>query len=225
MGVVAVYALNDEFKSVLRESKNGMVTGFSYVLAKTVLVLPMFFIFAIFALGIPAFAIQDNEPQGFGPQIILFAAVMFVFESVAEALSVWFEDPIIGMLQFMNFWFGAFLFGGFLIAPDDMYWPFRLFYYIMPYGAYARSTAYEIFSYATFAPCDPATNQLSAICIPETDGLKVLEALSNVFPLLSSSDNFIPDLVAILAIGVFYKVLYVVGVLYKSTLVTKIHEK
>lgn len=224
MGVVAVYALNDEFKSVLRECKNGMVTGFSYVLAKTVLVLPIFFIFAIFALGIPAFVIQDNGPKGFGAQIIIFAAIMFVFESVAEALSVWFEDPILGMLQFMNFWFGAFLFGGFLIPPEDMYWPFRLFYYIMPYGAYARSTAYQIFSHTTFEACDPATNQFSAICIPETDGVKVLDALSKVFPLLSKNDNFIVDLVAALAIGVFYKVLYIGGALYKTTRVAKIHD-
>eukprot|EP00525_Craspedostauros_australis_P003551 CAMPEP_0198112636 /NCGR_PEP_ID=MMETSP1442-20131203/4459_1 /TAXON_ID= /ORGANISM="Craspedostauros australis, Strain CCMP3328" /LENGTH=36 /DNA_ID= /DNA_START= /DNA_END= /DNA_ORIENTATION= len=36
---------------------------------------------------------------------------MAVFESVAETLSVAFDDPILGMLQFMNFWFGSFLFG------------------------------------------------------------------------------------------------------------------
>jgi hypothetical protein len=138
MGVVAVYALNDEFKSVLRESKNGMVTGVSYVLAKFVLVLPIFFIWAIFALGIPAFAIQGFPKEAFGISIALFACVMYVFESLAECLSVWFDDPILGMLQFMNFWFGAFLFGGFLIPLRDLYWPFTLFYYIMPYS-YVRT--------------------------------------------------------------------------------------
>jgi hypothetical protein len=134
MGVVAVYALNDEFKSVLRESKNGMVTGVSYVLAKFVLVLPIFFIMAVFALGIPSFVVQDNAKEAFGMSIILFACVLYVFESLAECLSVWFDDPILGMLQFMNFWFGAFLFGGFLIPLRDLYWPFKLFYYIMPYS-------------------------------------------------------------------------------------------
>ena len=39
MGVVAVYALNDEFKSILRESKNGMVSPMSYVLAKSTMVI------------------------------------------------------------------------------------------------------------------------------------------------------------------------------------------
>ena len=63
VGVVAVYALNDEFKSIIVESKNGMVSSVSYVLAKTILVLPIMFIFALFAIGIPMFAIQDY-PRG-----------------------------------------------------------------------------------------------------------------------------------------------------------------
>lgn len=105
MGVVAVYSLNDEFKSILRESKNGMVAPLSYVFAKTVLTLPILFIFAIFAHGIPLYAIQGRSGEGFPMNTILYAAVMFVFESVAECLSVWMEDPILGMLQFMNFWY------------------------------------------------------------------------------------------------------------------------
>ena len=68
MGVVAVYALNDEFKTILRESKNGMVKPLTYVLAKTVLVLPIMFIFAIFALGIPSFAIMDFPRRSFRQQ-------------------------------------------------------------------------------------------------------------------------------------------------------------
>ena len=58
MGVVAVYALNEEFKSIRSEAKNGMVSGLSYVVAKSVLVLPIMFIFAIFALGVPLFAVS-----------------------------------------------------------------------------------------------------------------------------------------------------------------------
>jgi hypothetical protein len=48
----------------------------------------------------------------------------------------------LGMLQFMNFWFAGFLFGGFLIGEDSLIWPFRLFFYIMPFGPYLRSTMY-----------------------------------------------------------------------------------
>lgn len=58
MGVVAVYALNEELKSILSETKNGMVSGLSYVLAKSILVLPIMIVFAIFGLGIPLFAVR-----------------------------------------------------------------------------------------------------------------------------------------------------------------------
>lgn len=127
MSVVAVYALNAEFKSILRESKNGMVSPLTYVLAKSILVLPLLFIFALCALGIPSFLIMDFPIESFGKAILLWTAAIVVFEALAECLSVWIEDPILGMLQAMNFWFGAFLFGGFLISRDDLVWPFRAF--------------------------------------------------------------------------------------------------
>jgi hypothetical protein len=131
MGVVAVYALNDEFKTILRENKNGMVSPLSYVFAKTILVIPIMFIFGIFALGIPTFAIMDFPGSSFGMGLLLWSLAIYSFECVAESLSVWFEDPILGMLQFMNFWFGCFLFAGFLIPKRDMFWPFEFFYYVM----------------------------------------------------------------------------------------------
>ena len=110
MGVVAVYSLNDEFKSLLNETKNGMVSGASYVFAKSILVLPIMIIFSLFSLGIPLFAVMGAPGASFGLCLIIHACTMYVFESVAEALSVWFEDPILGMLQFMNFWYVPFVF-------------------------------------------------------------------------------------------------------------------
>lgn len=71
-----------------------MVTPLSYVLAKTILVLPWFFIFALFAHGIPLYVVQDAPGESFVIELILYAAIMFVFESVAETLSVWFNDPV-----------------------------------------------------------------------------------------------------------------------------------
>lgn len=221
MGVVAVYSLNDEFKSILRETKNGMTSGLSYVLAKTVLVIPIFFAFALFALGIPAFAIQDYPADAFGWSITLFAILLFVFESVAEALSVWFDDPIVGMLQFMNFWFGAFLFGGFLIPLRDMYWPFKLFYYAMPYSYYVRSSMYQLFSRSTFEACVNSLED-SAVCVDSTSGLDVLEGLRKVYPLMSTKDNTARDAAIMIAIGLFYKLLYVVGMIFKTRQVTAI---
>lgn len=97
-------SLNDEFKSILRESKNGMVQATSYVLAKSLMVLPCIYIICLFALVIPAFAIQKYSWSGFGAGTLLWSVLFFCFESVAECLAVWVDDPIIGMMQFMNFW-------------------------------------------------------------------------------------------------------------------------
>jgi hypothetical protein len=99
LGAVAVYVLNDEFKSVMRETKNGMVGPLSYFLAKSLLVLPIMLIFAVFALAIPAFAVLDFPVEAFGMQLVLWAVYLFVFECLAECLSVWVDDPILGMMQ------------------------------------------------------------------------------------------------------------------------------
>lgn len=104
VSVVAVYALNDEFKSILRETKNGMVSPASYILAKTIMVLPVMYIMSLFALVIPSYVIQGNPWEGFGQSTLLWSVTMYCFECLAECLSAWVEDPIFGMLQALNFW-------------------------------------------------------------------------------------------------------------------------
>jgi hypothetical protein len=219
MAVVAVYALNDEFKSMLGETRNGMVTGGSYLLTKSIIVIPILFVFALASLGAPLFLVQDAPREAFGMILLLFTATMFVFESLAECLAVWIDDPILGMLQFMNVWFASFLFGGFLIPFRDLYWPFTFFYYIMPFSYYVRSSMYEQFVATTFEPC---VNLLaSAVCTPTTDGSDVLDAMNRVIPLISSDNKTLQDIAALAAIGLFYKLLYVIGVFYKTSQFTK----
>jgi hypothetical protein len=217
--------------SFLREAKNGMVGPLSYVLAKTFLVLPIMFIFAIFALfamGIPAYAIVGFEGDTFGLTILLWAAVMFVYECVAEwCLSVWVDDPILGMLQFMNFWFGSFLFAGFLIPLRDMFWPFELFYYIMPFSYYVRSSMYNFLENTTWSLCDPddpAQVEASAVCVSPPTGKNVLGGLSLVYPVIDTDDTIWQDIGCLLAIAVVYKVIYVIGVVVKARKVTKFQQ-
>jgi len=227
LGVVAVYALNDEFKSILRESKNGMVRPFGYVIAKSIMVIPIMFVFSLFALGINSFAIQDSPGESFWLVIVLYAVVMYVFECVAEALSVWFDDPIMGMLNFLNFWFASFLFGGFLIPRDDMYWPFELFYYIMPFQYYIRSVMYKIFSESSWESCD---DQPWPVCASSESGGKVsgndvLDEFNKVYPLLSSDNEVAKDIGIMIIIAAAWKLIYVAGVFYKSRRVATIKQE
>lgn len=221
MGVVAVYALNDEFKSILRETKNGMTGPMTYVMAKSILVLPIMLIFAIFALGIPSILIMDFPGSSFGKAVLLWSAVMYVFECVAECLSVWIEDPILGMLAFTSYWFGFFLFSGFLISVDDLVWPFKIFYYIMPFSYYIRSQLYNYLIDTTWSQCDPNNNvDNSAICGPPT-GESVLEGIHLSYPVIEAKDTYVQDIAIVIAIALFYKFLYVVGVYVKTSKTTK----
>ena len=149
---------------------------------------------------------------------------MYVFESIAEALSVWFDDPILGMLQFMNFWFGAFLFGGFLIPLRNMFWPFELFYYIMPFSYYIRAQMYTLLSDTTWSECDPENNvDNSPVCVAPPTGKNVLDGIGLSYPVVESNDTFWEDFGVMVAIGLFYRILYVIGVYVKSSQTAKVH--
>eukprot|EP00977_Amphora_coffeiformis_P020361 scaffold8152_cov195-Amphora_coffeaeformis.AAC.8 len=121
MGVVAVYALNDEFKTITREVKNGMVSPLTYVTAKTLLVLPVMILFALCALTV----------------------------CVLEA--------------------------------------------------------------------DGDTG------VTNPSGKLVLEELSKVLPVVENDDTIVRDIFVLLAFGVAYKVLYIIGVVYKSTRSSQIY--
>ena len=97
MGVVAVYGLNDEFKSITGETKNCMVSAISSLLAKTVRVIAIMSIFDIFSLGVPGVAIQIFLIKSFYWSIIFFSALIYLFECTAELLAVALDDPILGM--------------------------------------------------------------------------------------------------------------------------------
>lgn len=84
MGVVAVYVLNEEFKAVRREVKNGMISPLAYVVAKSVLVLPIMILFSLFALVIPHFLISDFPWDTFVLAILIYSVCIFEYECLAE---------------------------------------------------------------------------------------------------------------------------------------------
>jgi hypothetical protein len=108
-----------------------------------------------------------------------------------------------------------------------MYYPFELFYHIMPFSYYARSAVHEAFSAMTFETCtDPTT---SPVCVPSpdggrVDGLEVLDGLGRIMPLVSSDDTTIFDFGIIILIGAVWKAFYIIGVVYKTSLVSKFNE-
>ena len=224
MGAVAVYALNDELKTILREAKNGMTAPMTYVLAKSILVIPIILIFAIFALGIPSILIMDFPGDKFGAEVLLWSAVMYVFECAAECFSVWLVDPILGMMAYTCYWFGFFLFSGFLISVDDLVYPFKIFYYIFPFSYYIRSQMYNLLIDSTWVPCDPANNvSNSAVCEPYPTGAKILEAIGLSFPVIQAEDTYWQDFGTTIALALVFKIAYVIGVYLTTSKASKFH--
>jgi ABC-2 type transporter len=224
MGAVAVYALNDEFQSILRETKNGMTGPMAYALAKSVLVIPIILIFSVFALGIPSVLIMDFPGSQFGAAMLLWSALLYVFECCAECFSVWLEDPILGMLGYTSYWFGFFLFSGFVIGVDDLVYPFKIFYYVFPFSYYIRSQMYNWLSDATWVPCYPDDNPNdSPICQPNPTGASVLKAVSLSYPVIQAKDTYWQDFGTLIALALVFKVAYVVGVYMRTSRSAMIH--
>ena len=211
MGVVATYALNAEFNAIRKEVKNGMVSLSSYIFANFILQIPIMILFAIFALGIPAYAIGNYYAGNFVYMILIFACGLYCWENFAQLFSVAFPNPLLGMMQFMGIWFSAFLFGGFLIPDEDVVWPFRAFTYILPLKYTIRALVYNEFIDSTYDACDGSEN----FCYNsngnglETEGKEVLSSLNQIFPLFDADDQRPFDIGILLAISAVLKLCYI----------------
>ena len=129
------------------------------------------------------------------------------------------------MLQYMNYWFGVFLFAGFLIPLRDMYWPFELFYYILPFQYYVRSAVFNFLHDTTWEPCfrDQIVGPQPPVCVPpRATGTEVLTEIGRVYPLIEADDNRVFDLVILLVIAAFFKITYIIGVYVKTSKTSKI---
>jgi hypothetical protein len=58
-----------------------------YVVAKSLMVVPVLYIMSIFALVIPGLLVNDQPAEHFGQASLLWAIFMFCFECLAECLS------------------------------------------------------------------------------------------------------------------------------------------
>mmetsp|Transcript_27081 Transcript_27081/g.45361 ORF Transcript_27081/g.45361 Transcript_27081/m.45361 type:complete len:213 (+) Transcript_27081:3-641(+) len=204
------------------------------------------FLFAIAGTGISAYAIMNYNGDRFGDVMITYAVVMFCFESISQALSVSFENPLLGMLGFMNFWFGSFLFSGMFITIEDIVWPFQVFAYILPLRYGIQTMVYHEFIAVDFkgaalctpgssATClshsgDTGTNEGWACSDGSTDergcvgksGWQILDTMHNSFDVVESDIDSLINLVIILAIAVVAKICYVLLMAKKANAITQI---
>lgn len=86
------------------------------------------------------------------------------------------------------------------------------------------SQLYNTLHDTAWSACDKEQNPFAPICVTPPNGGEVLEALSGIYPVVENKDQVVQDIGIMLAIAVFWKLTYIAGVLYKSSLVSKIHE-
>lgn len=105
----------------------------------------------------------------------------------------------------------------------QMFWPLKIFYYVLPYSYYVRSALYMIFTLETWEPCtDPDT---SAVCVDSTDGLDVLAGLERIFPLVDTVDTYWRDLGVLVLLTVLWKIAAVIVIIAKSRRVSSITDQ
>ena len=211
-----MYVLNDELLVIQSEQKNGMLRPASYIMAKVVLTLPFIFVFAIFALGIPGFAIQNYQTSSWIEVILLWSILAYLFESLAECLAIWVKNKVLGMLVYLTYWISSFLFSGLFLPLDDLIWPLKIFYYTTPFSYYIRSMYYLLFNDATFESCDSELNPLEPICVKSGAGSEAIEGLHAILPLFENKDTLTTDISVLLIMIIFLKVIYIAGVVVRG---------
>lgn len=109
-----------------------------------------------------------------------------------------------------------------MIPLRDLFWPFKLFYYIMPFSYYIRSAMYNSLHDTTWEYCNRADNPGQPVCVTPPTGDLVLEAIGKTYPIIENNDQIVKDLGIMLAIAAFWKLCYIVGVVVKTSKSSKI---
>ena len=215
LGVVAVFSYNEEFAAMKREIKNGMLRPFSYLLANAMIQIPLMLVLGLCAISVSGYGMGDWYAPNYIQVLLIYSLMLWSYEAAAQVFSIAFSNPLIGMLVYMNLWFGGFLFNGILIDEKDVVWPFRAFTYVNIMKWALRPMIWLEYNDATFDACK-ASDLLCFSTSPETalgtgmkvPGSEVLDFMGKTYRLYSSENTVAQDSFIMLAIGVAFKLWY-----------------
>ncbi|KAH8085003.1 ATPase [Aureococcus anophagefferens] len=214
-------SLNFEGRLVRTEVQNGLVSPAAYLVARSVLELPLVVFLALAAVGVPAYAIANWQASRFATTVLCWMAQQYCWDAFATALAVAFDNPLIGAAQYIGCWFSAFLYGGFLIPVKDIVWPLRA-PLDLPLGYAIRSITFSEFVDGTWDACDKY-DEGSDFCYCQGEdpskscsGRVVLDSLEIIYPLFSSKNTILLDVICCLALAVGAK-LFACVAFVKST--------
>lgn len=222
LGVVATYVYNEEFFAIKREVKNGLLSPYSYLLANLIIQIPFMILLSLFALAIPAYGMVKWYGPHFVQVVMMYALTLWSFEAAAQLFSITFDNPLMGMLTYMNLWFAGFLFCGIMVRESDVIWPFRAMSYITYLKWAIKNLVYLDFIDATWTGAvDDSSSSTgfscngSELCFGRT-GKEVLSSMKATYSAIDSEDKLVENAMILLAIGCAYKLIYVILFVRKS---------
>ena len=159
MAITTLIGTNRDTLSVVYEIRAGMYRVHSYVLSTSLVQIPALTVLS-FAICVCCFGIGGWPWDNFISFVFQFACNLWVFDSLAQLLAVIFVNPVIGMLGFLGYWSTSIIFCGLVFRGEDVVWPFKIFYYVMPLKWLFNGVGYDVYMPGEFsgaALCEPGS--------------------------------------------------------------------
>lgn len=157
--IVTVFAESFIATSIRQEVKDGMYHPVAAAVASWIVQLPAMFLLSACAV-LPVFVMGDLHWPAFGWALLIHACMFWTFEGIAQAQALE-PSPLLGLMNYLNIYFMAFLFCGMFVPPSDVIWPFRLFTYILPMQWTMKAFMHAVFAstpaYSGALPCTAGT--------------------------------------------------------------------
>ena len=230
LSICAVFALNNELVAVRREVKDGMYSVWAFVVATSILQVPL-----TLALGfgciVPAIYPIGGVYWGrFHIAWLISSTHLLCFEQIAQLLSL-FRNPLLGMLQYLLLWFVFFLFCGLQFFSANVIWPLRAIDYFSPsrlgippltHSLFIGESDYSgaVLCNSTVPGCMPGGYYCpdgggSMLCFGVT-GAQILDSMTVRYEAISSRDESAESFAKLLGLAAFIKLLYFFGLMYQT---------
>eukprot|EP00392_Amoebophrya_sp_AT5.2_P001810 g1815.t1 len=132
-GCLSVIFYGNEYKLVREEIRNGYYPAWQYHVALVIVSVPMVFLLALAVITGNAYGVGDFDWSNYFPQLLNLYVNHLVFEAFAQASSVQFDNVIIGMLNYVGYWFNGFLFMGMMLDLENCFDVFKWMSYAFPF--------------------------------------------------------------------------------------------
>ena len=152
---------------------------------------------------------------------LLWTLALWVWESIAQFASV-APHFVLGMLNYQGLWFVGILVGGVVLRVDDVIWPFRALFYVVPYRYLSKAIFKTFFSstppYEGAELCDPTDPHcpLGFWCPGQSSlqgcfgvtGVQIMESLSHVYEACDPDASVAWNVAMVLVLTAAFKLLH-----------------